>query len=87
MGISSLAEFSAVIADLETMEPVSCVVHASKRGIPGEVPDALRKSNILKLLPRLDALLDLLVATADSLAASKDLMDDGANPGLTPTIQ
>src|ERR1700680_2944599 len=37
-GISNLAEFSALIAELETMDPVSCAVHSKKRGRPGEVP-------------------------------------------------
>ncbi len=86
-GVSTLAEFSAVIADLETMEPVSCAIHADKRGRPGKVPEVLRKSNVLKLVPRLDALLDLLAATADGLAATKDLMEARTGPGFKPTVQ
>ena len=86
-GTASLAEFSAVIAELETMDPVSCAVHSRQRGGPGELPPPLRREKILRLVPMLDALLDLLAATADGLAATSDLMEVGpSKAGIKPTI-
>lgn len=60
---------------------MSCAIHADKHGRPGEVPPLLRKASVLKLVPRLDALLDLLDATADSLAAERGLRTDGVGGG------
>jgi hypothetical protein len=80
-GISNLAEFSAVIAELETMDPVSCAILADKSGCPDEAPEPLRKSNVLKFIPRLDALIGLLEATADALAATWDQRADVSGEG------
>ncbi|MBS1828802.1 MAG: hypothetical protein JST93_26100 [Acidobacteria bacterium] len=86
-GIANLAEFSAVIAELEGMEPISAAVHAerSKKHL-GDVPPQLSKKKILEFTPKLDALIDLLAATADGLAATADLMEIGPG-GHKPTIQ
>jgi hypothetical protein len=86
-GTASLAEFAALIGELEAMDPVSCAVHSRERGGPGELPPSLRREKILLLLPKLDALLDLLAATADGLAATSDLMEVGpSKAGIKPTI-
>jgi hypothetical protein len=37
-GVSSLGEFGAVVAELESLDPVSCAVRASSRGRVGSVP-------------------------------------------------
>ena len=85
-GVASLADFSALVNELEELDPVSYVVRSDHRGLPGNVPPPLQKANVLELVPRLDALLDLLAATADGLAATWDLMEDGED-GTNATIQ
>ena len=86
-GVSTVAEFSALVNRLEAMEPVSCAVHAANRGRPGMIPAQLQRSEAAQLFPKLDALVDLLAATADGLAA---LWDQGGeaetNIGFDPTI-
>ena len=37
-GVSTVAEFSSLVNQLEALEPVSCAVHADKRGRPGAIP-------------------------------------------------
>jgi hypothetical protein len=71
-GVSTLAEFSALVNQLEAVEPVSCAVLSDNRDRLGGVPCQLEKSKIVDLLPKLDALVDLLAATADGLAAEWD---------------
>jgi hypothetical protein len=91
-GVAGLADFSALVAELEAMEPVSCAVLSQDRGRSGEVPEALRKANVLTLIPRLDALIGLLEGTADALAATWDLQTGGtakdshAGDSRKPTI-
>jgi hypothetical protein len=68
-GVSTLAEFRALVDQLEAREPVSCSVHAEKRVRPGVIPAQLQRSEVTELFPKLDALIDLLTATADGLAA------------------
>jgi hypothetical protein len=41
------------------------------------VPPQLQPPNVVRFAKRLDALIDLLAATADSLAAAWDLQRDG----------
>ena len=74
--VSSLVDFSALVSELEALDPVSCAIHSAKRDRRGGVPSQLQRSNIVDLLPKLDALLDLLGATADALAAEWDLRAD-----------
>jgi hypothetical protein len=76
-GVASLAEFSALVNQLEDVEPVSCAVHSTDRDRLGGVPSQLQKPKIAELLPKLDALVDLLAATADGLAAEWDLRAEG----------
>jgi len=87
-GISSIAEFSATISQLEEMEPVAAAIYAerTKKNL-GDVPTQLAKANVLEMTLRLDGLLDLLAATADGLAATADLMELRDNNGGVRTIQ
>ncbi len=86
-GTSSLAEFAALVEELEATDPVSCAVHSIERGNPGDLPPSLRPEKVLPLLPKLDALLHLLAATADGLAATSFLMEqDPSNAEVPPTI-
>jgi hypothetical protein len=85
-GVSNLAAFSTLIAQLEAMEPVAAAMHSDKtRHRFGDVPPQLEKAKVLEVVPKLDALLELLTATADGLAATSQLMelDEDDGPGDT----
>jgi hypothetical protein len=94
-GISSLADFSALVDELEELDPVAVAMRPGNRRAVGSVPDHLQPPNIVRFAKRLDALLDLLAATADGLAAEWDLQQDGisteadldAGDDFGPTIQ
>jgi hypothetical protein len=93
-GVVSLADFSALVNELEAVEPVACAVHADKLGLPAIIPAQLQKSKAIELFPRLDGLVDLLAATADGLAAECDPQADAAGEetfdagdDFKPTIQ
>ena len=77
-GVSNFTEFSALIAELETMEPVSAVIYAerTKKNV-GEIPPQLKKRNVLEIASKLDAVIDLLAATADGLAATAETVTVG----------
>ena len=68
-GIATLADFSAVVNELEALDPVSIAVHSRSRARDGSVPLQLQPPNVVRFAKRLDFLLDLLDATADALAA------------------
>jgi hypothetical protein len=76
-GVASLADFSALVCELEQLDPVAVAVRSKQRSRFGDVPSLLEKSKVLQLVPKLDALLDLLDATADGLAATWDMQRDG----------
>ena len=93
--VSSLADFSALVDELEGLDPVAVAVRPGNRRPDFSVPDQLQPPNIVRLAKRLDALLDLLAATADGLAAEWDLQQAGisteadldAEGDFGPTIQ
>jgi hypothetical protein len=86
-GVSTLAEFSALVGELERVEPVSSAVLSTERDRCGGVPSHLQKSKIAELLPKFDALADLLAATADGLAAEWNLQVEAVTEiGFKPTI-
>jgi hypothetical protein len=77
-GVASLSNFSALINELEALDPVSCAVHPSSRGRDGSVPHQLRAPNVVRFAKKLDGLLDLLNVTTDALAATGDLGGEAA---------
>jgi hypothetical protein len=93
-GIATLADFTAVVNELEALDPVSTAVHSGK-GVRhhGSVPHQLQPPNVVRFAKQLDVLLTLLDVTADALAAEWDLQSEGptgANGnggGVEPTIQ
>jgi hypothetical protein len=93
-GVSSLAEFSALVNEVEKMNPVSSAVLSSSRNRDGSVPDQLQPPNVFRLAAKLDALLELLDSTADALAAEWDMREEamageefGGGDDFGPTIQ
>jgi hypothetical protein len=93
-GVASIADFSALVDELESLDPVAIAERPASRRPDGWVPDQLLPPNVVQFAKKLDALLDLLAATADGLAAW-DLRKDGVSsvsdldPGddFGPTIQ
>lgn len=90
-GIASLADFSALINDLETLDPVAFFVRAGNRRADSWVPDQLLPPNVVQFAKKLDALLNLLDVTADALAAKSDQVSGEealhAGDDFKPTIQ
>lgn len=66
-GVASLAEFSAVVDELEELDPVWRAVRSAGRD--GSVPRQLEPINVVRFAHRLDGLLGLLSVTADALTA------------------
>jgi hypothetical protein len=83
-GVASLADFSAVVNELEALDPAAVAVHPGNRRSDGWVPQQLQPLNVIRLAKRLDALIDLLSATADALAATWDLQAEGISTELDP---
>jgi hypothetical protein len=87
-GVSSLADFSALVSELETLEPVAVAMFPGNRRPDGSVPNQLQPPKVVELAKKLDALLDLLDSTADGLAVMSDQLAalEGGDE-FTPTIQ
>ena len=80
-GVSGLADFSAAVAELEALDPVALAVRSSSRSRVGSVPPQLQPSNVIRFAKELDALLNVLDSTADGLAATWDLQQEGMLEG------
>jgi hypothetical protein len=92
-GVSSLSDFSALVAEVEAFDPVARAIRSSKSKGPNSVSEFSRAFNIFQFATRLEALLELLDAMADALAAEWNRreetmarVDDGADD-FGPTIQ
>jgi hypothetical protein len=81
-GASSLADFSALVNELEALDPVAVAVHSSSRSRDGSVPDQLQPANVVQFVKKLDALIDLLSATTGALAATWELRAEGISKEL-----
>ena len=87
-GVASLADFSALVSELEELDPVAVAVRPGNRRPDSWVPNQLLPPNVVQFAKKLDALIDLLDATADALAATADQNADPVAPGkFPPTIQ
>src|ERR1039457_301714 len=80
-GVASLADFSALVGELEALDPVSIAVHSGSRAHDGSVPHQLQAPNVVRFAKRLDFLLTLLDVTADALAAEWDTREEGGEFG------
>jgi hypothetical protein len=90
-GVASLADFSALVSELEALDPVAGAVQSRNRRPGGWVPHQLRPPNVVRFAKKLDGLLDLLGVTADALAAMWDQVSGEekfhAGDDFEPTIQ
>jgi hypothetical protein len=90
-GVANLADFSALVSELEALDPVLCAVHPGNRRSDGWVPQQLQPPNVVQFAKKLDGLLDLLDVTADALAVTWDQVSGGekfdAEENVKPTIQ
>jgi hypothetical protein len=68
-GVADLAAFQALVGELEAADPVVSAVMSIDRKRDGSVPPFLQPQNVVALAKKLDAVLDLVEATADALAA------------------
>jgi hypothetical protein len=71
-GVASLADFSALMSELEALDPVAVAVRPGNRRPDGWVPNQLLPPNVVQFSKKLDARIDLLDATADALAATAE---------------
>jgi hypothetical protein len=87
-GVSSLADFNALVNEVQTFDPVGRAIRSSRSGDPESVSQYYRSFNVVQFAKTLDALLNLLDSTADALAAEATAGEDfsGGN-GFGPTIQ
>lgn len=93
-GVASLADFSALVSELEALDPVALAMRPGNRRPDGWVPNQLLPPNVVQFARKLDSLLNLLESTADALAATRDMQRDGisvdellAGDDFGPTIQ
>jgi len=86
-GVGDLAAFSALIGELEAMDPVVSAVMPIDRKRDGSVPPLLQPPNVVRLSKRLDALLDLLEATTDALTALLDQRREASEGEFNSVIQ
>jgi hypothetical protein len=68
-GVADLAGFSALVGELEAADPVVNAVMSIDRRRDGSVPPFLQPPHVVAMSKKLDAVLDLLEATTDALAA------------------
>jgi hypothetical protein len=73
--ITSLADFRALVNEVESLEPVAQAIRSSKGR--NSVSDSFLRFNVVQFAGRLDCLLDLLDVTADALAATWDQRKQG----------
>jgi len=92
LGVSSLAEFSVLVNDVEGFDPVARSIRSAET--PNSVSEFYRDFDILTFAANMDALLTLLTVTSDALAATWDLQEDatagaefGSRDDVGQTIQ
>jgi len=87
-GVSSLAEFSALVNEVETFDPVARAIRSSTAEGPNSISQYYRAFNVVRFAKKLDGLLDLLNATADALTATWDERKEfNGRDDFKPTIQ
>ncbi|HWE51720.1 MAG TPA: hypothetical protein VG273_18140 [Bryobacteraceae bacterium] len=91
--MASLADFTALVNEVESFDPVSrAILHSRAKG-PNSLSEYYRTFDVVEFAKKLDALLVLVDATADAIAATWDQQADSAAGGqfraenFNPTIQ
>ena len=93
--VSSLADFSALVNEVESLDPVARAIRSSSAKDASSVSQYYRTLNIVEFAKKLDGLLNLLDVTADALAATWDTQTEttvlepeiGGGDESEPTIQ
>ena len=91
--MSSLADFSALVNEVECFDPVARAIRSSRAGGPNSVSQYYRTFDVVQFAKTLDGLLDLLDVTADGLAAMWDQRAEASGTefdggdDFKPTIQ
>jgi hypothetical protein len=83
-GVANLADFSALVDELESSDPVAAAMRRRSGRRDGSVPPQLESPNVIRFARKLDGLLELLAATADGLAAVWDLQQEGISVDFDP---
>ena len=93
-GIDNLADFKAVVEELNSVDPGSYVFRLPVSAEGQDAPSRSGKPTIGEFAGRIDALLGLLDSTADALAATWDTREEAArieaawnDCGFEPPIQ
>jgi hypothetical protein len=89
-GVASLADFSALLSELEALDPVAVAVQSKNRRPDGWVPNQLLPQSVMLLAEKLDRLLNLLDSTTDGLTAKWDQVAEfelKSGEDIGPTIQ
>jgi hypothetical protein len=71
-GVASLSDFSALVNEVESLDPVAKAIRSSRAKGPTSVSQYYRRFKVAEFAKKLDALLDLLDVTTDALAATWD---------------
>ena len=71
-GVSSLADFVALVNEVESFDPVTRAIRSARAENPNSVSQYYRTFNVVEFAKKMDGLLDLLDVTADALAATWD---------------
>jgi hypothetical protein len=71
-GVANLADFSALVNEVESFDPVTRAIRSARAKGPNSVSQYYRTFNVVQFAKRMDALFDLLDVTADALAATWD---------------
>ena len=71
-GVASLADFSALVNDVELLDPVTQAIRSSRAKRANSISQYYATFDVVQFAKRMDGLLDLLDVTADALAATWD---------------
>jgi hypothetical protein len=72
-GIACLTDFSAVVSEVDSLDPVTRAIQSSGAVGKGSASQFYRSFNVVHFARKLDALLDLLDVLTDALAAAEGM--------------
>lgn len=83
-GVASLGDFTALVKELEALDPVALAVQGER---DGSVPAQLKPRSVARLARRVESVLALLDATTDALAAARDQRVRSFSAGNCGSVQ